>query len=291
MKRFYKTIFTKVSKNALFLTFSLLITPISLCEAYSDTVENLYDKIYVISLDRTPKRYAYVKNQLDKLNLKHERFPAVDGKLITVTDTEENLTIPWEATYRRGYRYGAILKISQKQQYKDAEFLYKHDRYTPNLGEFGCAMSHRAVWTNVIKHNYKRVIIFEDDVTLEDDFLQKLARIMNNLPDDFDVFFLDITFIPPQDETYFTPPCFWLSRFLNTSSLYYAKIKPNVNVCGTHAYIINSNSAKKLLEKTKFMNIPIDNSIIFSGLKLYVSKIKLLSGTEEYSVIHGDNKN
>lgn len=68
VKRFYKTIFTKVSKNALFLTFSLLITPISLCEASSDTVENLYDKIYVISLDRTPKRYAYVKNQLDKLN-------------------------------------------------------------------------------------------------------------------------------------------------------------------------------------------------------------------------------
>ena len=65
--------------------------PISLCETHSATVENLYDKIYVISLDRTPKRYAHVKKQLDRFNLKHEKFSAVDGKLITVTDTEKIL--------------------------------------------------------------------------------------------------------------------------------------------------------------------------------------------------------
>ena len=291
MKWFCKTIFTKRGKNALFLTFPLLVTPISLCEAPSDTVENLYDKIYVISLDRTPKRYAHVKKQLDRFNLKHEKFSAIDGKLITVTDTEENLPIPWKAIYRRGYRYGAILKISQKQQYKDAEFLYKHDRYTPNLGEFGCAMSHRAVWTDAVKHNYKRVIVFEDDIKLEDDFLPKLALIMNNLPDDFDVFFLDIASFVSKDVS-FVAPDFWLSKFSNTSSPYYAKVKPyNANLWGLHGYIITGDSAKKLLEKTKFMNIPIDNSIIFSGLKSYISKIKLLSGTEEYSVIRGDNKN
>ncbi|MBO7641844.1 MAG: glycosyltransferase family 25 protein [Alphaproteobacteria bacterium] len=251
----------------------------------------MYDKIYVISLDRTPKRYAHVKKQLDRFNLKHEKFSAVDGKLITVTDTEKNFTIPWETTYRRGYRYGAILKISQKQQYKDAEFLYKHDRYTPNLGEFGCAMSHRAVWSDVVKHHYKRVIVFEDDITLEDDFLQKLALIMNNLPDNFDVFFLDIASFVSKDIN-FVSPDFWLSKFSNTSSSYYAKVKPNnANLWGSHGYITTCDSAKKLLEKTKFINIPIDNSIIFSGLKLYISKIKLLSGTEEYSVIRENNKN
>lgn len=91
MKRWCKTIFTKISNNALFLTFSLLVPPISLCETHSATIENLYDKIYVISLDRTPKRYAHVKKQLDRFNLKHEKFSAVDGKLITVTDAEKIL--------------------------------------------------------------------------------------------------------------------------------------------------------------------------------------------------------
>lgn len=276
-----------------FFALSLLVTPTCLCKTSPNVIENLCDKIYVISLDRTPERYAYVKKQLDKFNLKHERFSAVDGKLITVTDVEENRTVPWEATYRyrKGYRYGATLKISQQKKYADAEFFYKTDRYISNLGEFGCSMSHRAVWADVAKHNYKRVIIFEDDVTLEDDFLRKLSLVMNNLPDDFDVFFLDIgVFLPELNESRFLPPNFWLNKFSNTSSHYYATVKPdNVNLWGLHGYVITCDSAKKLLQKTKFMNIPIDNSIIFSGLKLYVSKIKLLSGTEENSVIRGND--
>lgn len=279
-------------KNTLFLAFSLLMTPISLCKTSSDIVENLYDKIYVISLDRTPERYAYVKKQLNKFNLRHERFSAVDGKLITVTDVEENKTLPWGEVYTKGYRYGATLKISQQNKYADAKFFYKTDRYISNLGEFGCAMSHRAVWADVIKHKYKKVIIFEDDVTLQDDFLQKLSLIMNNLPSDFDVFFLDIGSFLPKDITSFMPPDFWLSKFSNTSSFHYARIKPNnTNLWGLHGYTITYDSAKKLLEKTKFMNIPIDNAIIFSGLKLYVSKIKLLSGAKGNSVIREDNKN
>lgn len=255
----------------------------------SEEVSNLYDKIYVISLDRTPERFANVKKQFDRLNLKCERFSAVDGNLITVTDVETNQIIPWGSIYTKGYRYGAILKISQQEQYKNVEFFYKHDQYTPNPGEFGCAMSHRAVWGDVVKHKYKRVIVLEDDITLEDNFLKNFSQVMKNLPDDFDVFFLGITFLPHQSDTYFKSPDLWLKKFKNTSSSCYAKIKPNTNVSGFYAYVINYDSAKKLLKKTKFVNIPIDNAVIFSGLKLYVSKIKLLSGSLENSIIRGEN--
>ena len=53
-------------------------------EVCADSEPTLYDKIYVISLDRTPERYEYVRKQLDKFNLKHERFSGVDGKLLRV---------------------------------------------------------------------------------------------------------------------------------------------------------------------------------------------------------------
>lgn len=256
----------------------------------SEEVSNLYDKIYVISLDRTPERFANVKKQFDRLNLKCERFSAVDGNLITVTDVETNQIIPWGSIYTKGYRYGAILKISQQEQYKNVEFFYKHDQYTPNPGEFGCAMSHRAVWADVVKHNYKKAIILEDDVVLEDNFLKNFSQVMNNLPDDFDVFFLDIAAFLLEDTNYFVSPFFWLSKFSNTSFPYYAQVKSNnSNLWGLHGYVITHNSAKKLLKKTKFVNIPIDNAVIFSGLKLYVSKIKLLSGSLENSIIRGKN--
>ncbi len=259
-------------------------------KGYTPSQENsikMYDKMYVISLDRSPERYEYMKNQLNKFNLKHERFPAVDGKLITIRDTESNLLIPWQKMNNTPSEYysGATLKISYKDRYKDAEFFYIRDKYLLNFGQLGCAMSHRAVWADIVRYKLKRAIVLEDDVSLDKDFYGKLSLLMNNLPDDFDLFFLDITLIPLQNKTSFMPPHFWLSKFCNTQSAYYAKIRPNTNVCGTRGYIINFNSAQKLLEKTKHLHMPIDNTMMFSGLTLYVSKIKLLSGTRMDSVI------
>lgn len=268
-------------------------------ETSSNAIENLYDKIYVISLDCTPERYAYVKKQLDKFNLKHERFSAVDGKSITVKDMRRNQTIPWQQIGPpNGYYQGADLKISY-HSYKDAEFLYIIDKCLLNCGELGCAMSHRAVWADVIKHKYKRVIVLEDDITiLEKDFNKKLSKVMNNLPDDFDVFFLDIAIRQRKhDKPSFFPPDFWLSKFSNTPSPYYAKIKfdaknvVNKDITSTHAYVVTYNSAKRLLNKTKNLHVPIDISIMSSGLKLYVSKIKLLTGSLTDSVIWNSRGN
>ncbi len=295
------------------LAFSLSMTPISLCstkyvsseknkvsknhEISSNTAENLYDKIYVISLDRTPERYAYVKNQLDKLNLKHERFSAVDGNLITVKDVERNQNVQWNKIGPpKGYYRGATLKISYQGIYKDAEFFYITDKCLMNAGELGCAMSHRAVWADIVKNKYEKVIVLEDDVTLEDDFIRKLLLTMSNLPENLNVFFLDIAIRWRNEsvQTHFFPAKFWLSKFSNTSSSYYAKIKPhNTDITSTHAYIITLDSAKKLLEKTEFIHIPIDTSIMCSDLNLYVSKIKLLTSTISDSVIFNrkDKKN
>lgn len=268
-------------------------------ETSSNAIENLYDKIYVISLDCTPERYAYVKKQLDKLNLKHEKFSAVDGQSITVKDMRRNQTIPWQQIGPpNGYYQGADLKISY-HSYKDAEFLYIIDKCLLNCGELGCAMSHRAVWADVIKHKYKRVIVLEDDITiLEKDFNKKLSKVMNNLPDDFDVFFLDIAIRQRKhDKPSFFPPDFWLSKFSNTPSPYYAKIKfdaknvVNKDITSTHAYVVTYNSAKRLLNKTKNLHVPIDISIMSSGLKLYVSKIKLLTGSLTDSVIWNSRGN
>ncbi|MDR1560794.1 MAG: hypothetical protein LBS23_00340, partial [Holosporaceae bacterium] len=53
--------------------------------------KNIYDMVYVISLDRTPGRFENVKRQLDAARISHKRFSAVDGyelKLINLTSKE-----------------------------------------------------------------------------------------------------------------------------------------------------------------------------------------------------------
>lgn len=253
----------------------------------SPEISDLYDKIYVISLDRTPERYAYVKKQFDKQGLKCERFSAVDGNLITVRDQRENVIVPWqEIGPPKGYYRGAILEIGYPF-YKDAEFCYITDRCLLRTGELGCAMSHRAVWADVVRNRYKKVVIFEDDVTLLDGFRQNFSKIMKNLPNDFDIFFLDIAVRPHElGDTYFLQPNFWLSKFFNTQSYYYAKLRLcNKDITSTHAYVITYESAKNLLKKTKVIHVPIDTSIMFSGLNLYISKVKILTSNLNNSVI------
>ena len=268
-------------------------TPNGHIRSFKSGSAKLYDKIYVISLDRTPERYALVKKQLDNFNLKHERFSAVDGKLINVRDEGRKQTIQWQKIGPpNGYYRGATLKISYKPLYEDAEFYYLTDKCLLNVGELGCAMSHRAVWIDIVKHKYKRAIVFEDDITLENNFNQKLSETLNNLPSDFDLFYLDIAVRPHElSDTKFFPPDFWLSKFSNTSSPYYAKIKSdNKNITSTHAYVITYDSAEKLLKKTKYIHVPIDASMMFSELKLYISKKKLLTGSLYNSVIFNRKK-
>ncbi len=140
--------------------------------------------------------------------------------------------------------------------------------------------NHRAVWQDLIKNNYKNAIIFEDGVEFHDNFKENIAKVIKNLPDDFDVFFLDIGKNKPQAEkTYFVSAEFWLNGFLNTPSPYYAKLERTRQIWGSHAYCVNLKSAEKLLKLTEKTDVPVDVAIIdhANSLNLYVSKIKLVS--------------
>ncbi|MBO7537566.1 MAG: glycosyltransferase family 25 protein [Alphaproteobacteria bacterium] len=159
------------------------------------------------------------------------------------------------------------------------KFGFKHASFRDT--DKNCFSNHRAVWQDIIKNKYENAIILEDGVEFLDDFKENLAKVIKNIPDDFDIFFLDICKNKPHAEkTCFVSAGFWLNGLLNTPSPYYAKLKSTRQIRGSHAYCINSKSAEKLLELTEDTDIPVDVAIIdrADSLNLYVSKIKLVSG-------------
>ncbi|MBQ7673415.1 MAG: glycosyltransferase family 25 protein [Alphaproteobacteria bacterium] len=244
--------------------------------------EKTPEKIYIISLDRTPHRLKFVKNQLDKFGFQCTHFHAVDGKLCKVTDLATGKTI---SNKEKGHSY---IIADPSEKYKNAEFVYSYKEQDLTPGECGCFLSHRAVWQDIVKHGYKNAIIFEDDVEFFHNFKENLLEVMKNIPDDFDIFFLDIGMCKPYAEkTYFVSAGFWLSNFSNTSSPYYASLKSTRRIWGLHAYCVNSKSAEKLLKLTEIAYVPVDAAIIdhAENLNLYVSKIKLVSGNHFYSEI------
>ena len=229
------------------------------------------DRVYVISLDRTPKRLNFVKQQMDRFHIEFEHFHAIDGKYMKIAD-------------QKGDKLNKMQKGStyfiECLKYKGTGFRFFFSEKNLTPGECGCFLSHRAIWQDIALKNIKRAIILEDDVILFDNFKETLSEIIPHIPPDADIFFLDIGINKPfAKKTYFVSAGFWLSGFLNTPSPYFAKLKKSRRVWGLHAYCISSDAAKKLLKLTEVATVPVDAAIMDHAdeLNLYVSKIKLLS--------------
>ena len=113
-------------------------------------LQSLPIKTYVINLDRTPDRYQFVKENLDRIGLPHQRFSAVDGANLTAED--------WKKVDKLGYRlfHGKILREA----------------------EVGCYLSHTSVMEAFLKTDQPFCLILEDDCDFGDNFTKILAELI-----------------------------------------------------------------------------------------------------------------
>lgn len=61
----------------------------------------------------------------------------------------------------------------------------KHSKLTK--GECGCADSHIRVWRDIVDKGYPMALVFEDDARLVPNFKEKLDKVIQDLPNDWDV--------------------------------------------------------------------------------------------------------
>lgn len=131
----------RVNNNEI-INKSLLI---SKCEEIYVTINDYFDNIYCLNLDRRPDKWEKVKNRFDKLKLNVNRFSAVDGN--NISDKVLN-------------KYNKINKF-----------------------EVGCILSHYNIIKDAKLNKYKRILIFEDDVIFCEDFnilfKNKISKIKN----------------------------------------------------------------------------------------------------------------
>ena len=94
-----------------------------------------------------------------------------------------------------------ILEQFNKQGIIDYEFIEKYDKdaitdYERNLFDtnykkstMSLHLKHNYLY-NIIADNYERALIFEDDVILCDNFIDKLNNYITQLPEDYDMLFI-----------------------------------------------------------------------------------------------------
>ncbi len=271
------------------------------CQNEFSSISNLKkfnEKIYVISLKRTPERFQNVKKQLDLLGIKCERFDAIDGydleflnvktkKILNNNLKKDFFHYTWSmkpVTYTVMFNNKKLMNITVK----NAHF---------SLGEIGCACSHREIWKEVISKNYSRVIVLEDDVIFEQDFKNKLINYINDLPMDWDIAFLGVGRRHNHNGYFVNVGEIFRDIDEVKNHPFVARIQPSNLTYGMYGYIINPKGAKKLLKITDKSNFPIDDIVFQQGgintgfVKGYVYMFKLLEPNLNNSEIRKMGRN
>jgi GR25 family glycosyltransferase involved in LPS biosynthesis len=101
-------------------------------------------------------------------------------------------------------------------------------------GEIGNFGSHYLAWKFLAKSNLENILIFEDDVLIENNFIEKYNIAIDNVPSDYDV--LSIFVHPNQYD-----------RFDKTQEISY-HIAKGYQDWSTLCYVVSKNGAKKLIK-------------------------------------------
>lgn len=181
-------------------------------------VNDFFDKVIVINLDRRTDRMDKLAPQLEKLDIQYERFSAVDGKKLDIDPIVAGL------------------------------------------------QSHLQIMKQIAG---QRVLILEDDAQFVEDFNEKFEKVMQTLPEDWDIFYLGA--LVPKDVG--------LIRMVNRHW------GIQVLTTGTQAYCINPSRLEYFINKLEDYNSYIDIGLrdFAKGLKAYITQPNLVVQFPSYS--------
>jgi len=127
----------------------------------------VFDKIYVISVNRNIHKFNRVKDRLKKAlgNVKIERVQAIDREELTEKWLNDQGIIP-SSLWREPWGKRTFTK-----------------------GDIACALSHIKAWEKIVLDGTKVALLLEDDVILKDDFKAGCQNIEDEI-EDFDYIYL-----------------------------------------------------------------------------------------------------
>jgi len=175
------------------------------------TLNDYFTKIYVINLDRRPDRMQQCQIEFEKIGIKVERVPAIDGNEIP-------------------NNFG----------------LSSRDKAC-----FALTSVHRKLINDAMLNKYESILVFEDDVTFIDNFNTIFNEKIEFLPDDWELLYLGGNYmlhVPGfalitgdkdfnvTKENYKTlnyelckSPCVWCAHAIATNSRFYGKVLNEIN--------------------------------------------------------------
>lgn len=200
------------------------------------SLQNSFDKIFVVTVPRFTDRHKKVSENFRGLSF--EFFWGADKLQIDPEKVKQDGTYD-EAKAKKLQRQGKGL----------------------NLGEIACSLSHRMLYAEMIKHDWKKILILEDDVLPLIENMNVLPDAMKELPEGWELVYLG--YLKHEKITPALKRKQFFYKILSALGLMkwnYTMVsnllpkpfgtrlkKAGFHDC-THAYAITLSAAKKLLE-------------------------------------------
>ncbi len=151
------------------------------------SLNEMFDRIYVMNLDRRPDRWKKVQDQARYHRISLIRFSAVDGNRETVKKEWAHYfckplqSLPdgieplhsFTDKFTRYHHYVARIQFMEDKLRRKA---------VQSPGAFGYALSYIAILEEAIRNGYQRIMIFDDDVLLHRDFNKAFAEGVSRMP-------------------------------------------------------------------------------------------------------------
>ena len=212
-------------------------------------INDVFERVVVLNLDRRPDRMANVGAQLDRLGIGYERFAAVDGRAAPVRAA-------WQAYAERSLVEppdGGRPVTSYREFYLDydsheARVAFVEQRTgrkaiaTP--GAFGLLLSMTGIVERALGAGWASVLILEDDVLFHRETCPLFARCLAQAPADWAVLQLGAMQLHWEAD-WIT----WASR-----NLY----RCNGSSIGAHAVGLRRETFEPLLERCRQRDLPYD---------------------------------
>lgn len=203
-------------------------------QPYFDLLNQFFDKIYVITLQRATDRQQHIEKELK--GLQFQLFFGKDKNHFEVADLQQQ-GVYNEALAKKHHRYGKPMPA----------------------GMIGCSWSHKLVYEDVVQQGYQKVLILEDDVVIDKRFISLLPQVLTELPPDWELLYFGFAGNeqPPQKAT-LKKTFYHLLRAIGTfkyshktiRNLYPQKVTKHIYKAGyhdcTHAYAVTAAAAQKL---------------------------------------------
>lgn len=149
---------------------------------------------------------------------------------------------------------GRLLSNAEINNRFDIEKFKRYYLKEPRPGEIGCTLSHQKSYRTLLKSSNKSVIIFEDDIVLNDD----IDLILNDVEK-----FLDVE----EPRLLLLSGWFWYSSKHSFSEKY--KVCKVVDGYLTHAYALNRAAANLMIHIKPYFLADAWEIFIKKGVKIY----------------------